>query len=62
MCYVKKNKPYNQPLEQSTFHLLKVDLEAMSKKELIQLLLDLSKKNQTVRQELKWELGYEEEE
>ena len=59
MYYVKKNKPYNQPLGQGTFHQLKVDLEGLSKKKLIQLLLDLSKKNQTIRQELKWELGYE---
>ena len=57
--YLKKNKSYKEPLSQGAFHKIKEDLEGLNKQELIQLVLDMSKRSKAVRQEVKWELGHE---
>lgn len=62
MYYVREEKLYNQPLEESTMYKIKEDLKKMSKSELVKLVVDLSKRNNRNRKEVLWELGYEIEE
>ena len=60
MYHIKYNQLYNQPLAAGLFGKMQKDLQKLDKKELVEILLNLSKKNKTVREDIKWELGYEE--
>ena len=57
--FIKKNKLYQQPLEESAFFKIKEDLAKLDKAALLELMLDLSKKSKLVREYIKWELGHE---
>ena len=43
------------------FHQIHSDLNQMEKRELVQLILNLCKRSGKIREEIAWELGYEEE-
>ena len=61
MYYIKDSELYNQPIEKSIFHRIKQDLEKRGKKELIEMILNLSKRKKAIKEEIMWELDYEEE-
>ena len=58
MYYIKNDQLYNQPLEEGTFHKIKTDLAQLSKKELIAIIINLSKKNRLAKEDLLFELGH----
>ena len=57
--FIKKNKLYQQPFGDSLFSKIKQDLAQLDKKELQEIILDLSKKSKLVREYIKWELGHD---
>ncbi len=59
MYYLKDGELYDQPVEEGLFYKMKTDLQKLGKKELLKIILELSKRNKTVREEIMWELGYE---
>jgi len=59
MYHIRAEKLYQQSYEGSTFSKIKKDLTKLDKKELVEMLFDLSKKSKVVREYIKWELGHE---
>lgn len=59
MYYVREEKLYNQPMEESLIYKIETDLKEMNKKELIELVLELGKRNKKMKEQILWELGYE---
>lgn len=59
MYYLRKNKLYNQPVGEGPLSKIKQDLQGLSKKELLEILVDLSQKSKLVKEYLSWELGHE---
>ena len=59
LYHIKDKQLYGQPIKESTFSKIKEDLEKLDKKELVEILVDLSKKSKVVKDYLKWELGQE---
>lgn len=59
MYYIKDSELYDKPVEGSSIHKIRTDLERYDKNELIKMLLDISKRSKSTRQEVLWELGYE---
>lgn len=59
LYFIRAKKLYAQPFEKSAFFKIKQDLAQKDKKELLSILLDLSKKSKLVKEYLKWELGHE---
>ncbi len=61
MFYVKKEQLYNQPIGNGPLSKIKQDLQKLDKKELLEILVDLSQKSKLVKEYLSWELGHETE-
>lgn len=57
MYYLKDAELYEQPLEDGTFYQLKTNLAQLNKKELMEIILNLSKRNHTVKREIMLALG-----
>ncbi len=59
LYHIKDKQLYTQPITENTFVKIKQDLEKLNKKALVEILVDLSKKSEVVKDYLKWELGQE---
>ena len=57
--YLKDSELYKQPIEKSTIHKVKNNLDKLNKNEVIDIIVELSKRNKTIREEISFELGYE---
>ena len=61
MFYIREKKLYNQSLGNGPLSKIKKDLQKLDKKELLEILVDLSQKSKLVKEYLRWELGHETE-
>lgn len=61
MYYVREKQLINQPVGEGPLVKIKKDLQKLDKKELLAILIDLSKKSTLVKDYLSWELGHETE-
>lgn len=59
MYYIKNKQLIDLPVTENIFTKIKQDLDKLDKKELVEILVDLSKKSKVVKDYLKWELGQE---
>ena len=59
LFYLKDGEMYNQPIQKTTVHKIKDDLEKLHKNEIIKIIVELSKRNKAIKDEILWELGYQ---
>jgi len=59
MYFIRAKQLYLQSYGDSLFSKIKQDLTKLDKKELLDIILDLSKKSKLVREYIKWELGHD---
>lgn len=61
LYHIRENKLYEQSIGDGPLSKIKQDLQQLTKAELLEILVDLSKKSKLVKEYLNWELGYESE-
>ena len=59
LYYIRDSELYKQRIEKGSIQTITEDLNKLNKNELIEIIVELSKRKRLIRQEVLWELGYE---